>query len=176
MICAVFAVAAVETFVYELGEEAFRSEDKVHGEFFRGLGKLVRDMEESRFQLPVKLDWIARYLTGKRARGESGAFQDFEILVRLRNTIIHLKDSEETCWYEDGSIDVKGTPKIVDQLQSKGVIPPDYMPSWIVAISDRKVAEWSCETAIRLVEALLGMLPTSELKRFMEIPHAAFRR
>lgn len=177
MVCAVFAVAAVETFVYELGVGASDwLEDSEYTKLFRGLGALVRDMEESRFQLPTKLTWIARYLTGKVTDRGSGTFQEFETLVRLRNAIIHMKYSEETLMYEDGSIDFDGTPKVAFELESKGLIPRPYRPSWMGAICNRRIAVWSTETANNMISALLNMLPASQFKKIMKFSHPAFNR
>lgn len=168
MICTVFAVAAIETFVYELGEEALRAGDKSpDGGVLHGLGKLVDDMEESRFPLFQKVIWVVRYLTGKPADQGSRVFQDFDVLVRLRNAIIHLKDTEETRWYQDSSMENMGTPKVISQLESRGLILRPYRPSWIVAISTREIAEWSCRTARTLAETLMNILPTSSCKQMM---------
>ena len=166
MICTVFAVAAIETFIYELGEEALRTEDKSpHASVLQGLGKLVRDKE--RFPLFQKAIWIVRYLTGKRPDQSDGVFRDFDVLVRLRNTIIHLKDPEETLHYQDGQIENTGTPKVISQLESMGLIPRPYRPSWIVAISTLEIAEWSCRTARTLAETLMNILPASWCKQMM---------
>ena len=166
MICVVFAVAAVETFIYELGEEAFRL-----GEWkpdvdqnIVGLGELIRDLEEAKYQLVLKALWVERYLTGKRPDRGSALFQDFDLLVRLRNTIIHLKDTEEHLFYDDGSVQTKGTPKVVSQLASRKLIPSPYQPSWIVAVSTIKIAAWSCQTAAQMMMAIVHMLPHSDFR------------
>jgi hypothetical protein len=177
LVCPVFAVAAVETFLYELGEDADTWASRSDGSeqvFLHGLATLLRALEKSRFQVLHKTAWVARYLTGHPPDLGSRIFQDFDILVRLRNTVIHLKDSEETLHYEDGSMDVEGTPKVINQLQERGLVSRPYLPSWLVAISTQQVAEWSCNTATRMIVALIGMLPTSGFKQSTELAHAGF--
>ena len=68
MVCTIFAVAAVEAFVHELGDEALRlipRDRDTQRDLRLDLGTLVCDMGESGFQLFTKVVWIARYLTGK---------------------------------------------------------------------------------------------------------------
>jgi hypothetical protein len=162
MICTVFAVAAIETFVYELGEQAFiETEESPHRELLHGLGKLVRDMEESRFQLFAKVAWIVRYLTGKPPDLGNRIFQDFQVLVRLRNAIIHLKDTEEVHFYQDRPNEYIGTPRVISQLQDMQLIRRPYTGSWLVAISTPELAEWSCRTAHIMAVTLKDLLPDS---------------
>jgi hypothetical protein len=176
MICTVFAVAAIETFLYELGEQALSELEKSpEGQVLHGLGKLVRDMEGSKFQPYQKVIWIVRYLTGKPADQGTKVFQDFDVLVRLRNLIIHLKDTEEIWWYQDGSMKNVGTPKVISQLESMGLIPKPYRPSWVVAISTAEIAEWSCLTARAMVETLTNLLPDSICKHLTANSLTAFR-
>jgi hypothetical protein len=158
-VCPVFSAAAVESFLWELGLEAHSSaqRDPLNEDFLDGLSALIRDVE--RFPALSRVQWITRYLTGKSLLGER-IFQDFAVLIDLRNSLIHVKDGEEMIWYIDGSMDTTGTPeRLIVSLQQRGLVPDPYRPSWLSAVTTVEIARWACRTAAQTIMALTDMLP-----------------
>jgi hypothetical protein len=142
-----------------LGHEAQSSarRDTSNEDFLHGLSALIRDVE--RFPTRSKVQWVTRYITGKPQLGDR-TLQGFFVLIDLRNSLIHVKDEEETTWYIDGSSDTTGAPeRLIRDLQQRSLVPVPYRPSWLVAVTTVEIGRWACSTAAQTVVALTNMLP-----------------
>ncbi len=127
----------------------------------------MEDLESSRLPLRTKVTWTFRYLSGKQPDWGSTFFQHFGMLINLRNAVVHLKDEEESLYYDDGSMDTKGTPKVVLEMAAHGLIRSPYRPTWLAAVTNLKVAEWSCVTAAEMARTIIDALPASDFKEFV---------
>jgi hypothetical protein len=100
-------------------------------------------------------------------RGRS-PYQDFDLLVDLRNALIHLKPDK---------LGSEKTRKLLARLKSSNLIPdglvPNYDPSipeqrtvWVHYVSTATVAKWACNTAAAMIEGLWRNAPEEEIRQF----------
>lgn len=111
-------------------------------------------------RLTYKYEIVHILLTGKPIDKKQPPFQDFYMLNNLRNKIIHLKPIKGT--FKERKVTFE-TPKSIDYLKSKGIIPRDssVIESWLAKIGTSKVAKWACETAIKVTNTIYEAIPDS---------------
>jgi hypothetical protein len=173
LISVVFSVVALEAFLNEATELALdfsrrtpNSEPHVVSVF----AEFMEDAERSRASLESKLilgNWI---LAGKRVERGIPPYQDFSLLMSLRNDLVHFKPNE--------SVDTTATPerikRLFDRFGSKNILADNVEPklpqSWIVLIQTKAVAEWSCRTAANMVLDFVEKAPPeSGWRSFLDI-------
>jgi hypothetical protein len=148
----IMAVAAVEAFTNEvyLGSTARLILDG------SSLLELRQEWLEE-VDLREKMVLIARLVCGAQIRRGEPPFQDFAMLIRVRNAIVHYK-MEET------------TPAFVLDLNQRGIglstKPPKgfegrFMQPWVWEISTVEGIRWAHNTACRMVQKLIELMPTN---------------
>lgn len=103
-------------------------------------------------------------------RGKS-PYQDFNLLVDLRNMLTHLKPDK---------LGTEKTRKLLSRLKSSNLIPdslvPNYDPNspeqravWVHYVSTAKVAKWACNTAAAMIQEFWKNAPEKEIQQFFQI-------
>jgi hypothetical protein len=99
------------------------------------------------------------------ARGKQ-PYQDFDLLYRLRNAIVHL-NPDRAQYLDDGSR--LGRPhKVAASLESRGVLKRSgnaAEETWLGLISSPAVAKWAYDTVFHIAKAIHDALP----------PHSTFQ-
>ena len=96
-------------------------------------------------------------LSGEKLIKGKNPYQDFKLLVDVRNSIIHLRPLQRLVPDVGFS-----QPDPIPKLEKRGLtFKPkwwrDY--SWVDAISTVEMAEWSCETARNMIVDIHNRLP-----------------
>lgn len=155
----VFAVAYLEGFLNDLIEYPFESKPNS----FKNLRQIWPDLE--RLSLSSKFQLMRMALCGEPFDKGNQPFQDFSILIKLRNEIIHLKPKKES--FRIGNIGDYEPPKILTQLENKKALAPikkDFAVSWYLRIQTPTTAKWAYDTVVNLVESFIDGLPENEFK------------
>lgn len=165
----VFSVLAVEAFLNEVTELAAWSRYKdSEPESVIAFARFMSDSELARLPLLSRLihgNWI---LTGKNVDKGSAPFQDFSLLLGLRNDLVHFKPNEDI---EVEIIRVKPEEvhkKRLEKLRSKNVLatsiagnPLSGVSNWTFYVSTKAVADWGCAVASEVVLDFCGKVPPS---------------
>jgi hypothetical protein len=166
----VCAVAAVEAFVNEelIGHVArivLRDSP---------LWNLSNDSLE-KMELPTKLIVVPQVLFGRSFRRGAQPFQDFALLVKVRNDVIHFKMEMEPPSYLRPLVD-RGIA-LTAEASAAGA---DY--AWPHKLSCTEGIRWAHNTACRVVNGLADFVPPEHrdlvaagAHNFREIPEAEFR-
>jgi hypothetical protein len=165
----VFSALWVEAFANEL---LHRFETARHDELTEPLRRLrtmanAADLSARDARLDVKVQVIAASLTGSPFDRGRQPFQDFQLLLRLRNDLVHHRP--ETV--DEVEVEHEGAPLIIPRqlhervksLVSRGIIKtPDAKVFYsLVSLLERpQVAQWAFETAARMIRALADTLPS----------------
>ena len=154
----VFSVISLEAFLNEAREVAHDvrdnpSEPEVVAAFSRLMEDADRLSLESKFILS---NWL---LTGKRADTGSPPYQDFSLLVNLRNALVHFDPNEPWNTFEEAA--ALRQKKIITSLESKNILATKVwgLGSWTSSIETKAVAEWACNAASQMVLDFVGKLP-----------------
>jgi hypothetical protein len=162
VIAIVFSVVGAEAFINEAVEMASQSargeSDQKRITAFAELGKQI---EESRGSLELKYQVARWILTGEAFDTSAAPYQDFALLIDVRNALIHYKLVDKIYTNTDGVMRME-IPKFVKQLRSKNVLadlPPDAQTSWLARITSPDMARWSCLSAAAMVRGIVEIVP-----------------
>lgn len=143
----VIAVASVEAFL----NEAMLSPFSVFGFGLTPLDQFDKEVLE-RQDLLLKLQLLPQIAVGRTMPRDPQPFQDFQILVRLRNEIVHYKMFGPA-------------PAVIKDLEQRGIVLPkpenaegaDYL--WVQMISCTEGIRWANNTAYHVVHKLVEFVP-----------------
>ena len=78
-------------------------------------------------------------------------YQDFALLVRIRNALIHLKPDRII----NGQPEKSAQTKLLEELQRKGLTEV-HLPlrgTWTIYLHNPEVAKWACDTASQMIQS-----------------------
>jgi len=170
IVAVIFSVAAMETFINEIGTlTSMWSGDPTYFPHeppqIRILADLLEEIEAARGSIKSKFSLARMVLSGGIPyEKHRQPFQDFDLLVSLRNQLIHFKELNEMQWPEPN------VPRIVERLRAKNILAefPESIPQPILYFQTRAVARWACNTAAAIVQSILDVIPESQLKKNTE--------
>ena len=150
----VMSVIAAEAFINEF-PETIRWAQSSHGNplVTPAMAKCADVLEESvrlRDGITKKYQAAALALSGSRFNAGREPFQDFRLLVDIRNEIVHLKPA----WSEG----VHQGRKLTVVLEKRNLTAKSSLP-WINKLEDTRVATWACETVRAMILAVLAFTP-----------------
>jgi hypothetical protein len=162
LISIVFAAAAAEAFINEIGELAslLPEPDQVQN--------VARLLSEARGNTKLKFLLVKLALTGKPYDKGANPYQDFAILINLRNSLMHLKfDRIESVKINEVRVQ---HPRVINNLSSKNVLAQfeddkNVIASWLLRVSTPAVARWACNATAGIVKDVVESIPDSELRR-----------
>ncbi|HVS88590.1 MAG TPA: hypothetical protein VHF01_10275 [Candidatus Acidoferrum sp.] len=178
----VFAAASLEALINEVTDLAEIELQEGGGDkLLQAFVDAISEAEESRVSVGLKFIISSIVLTGRSyPRGEQ-PYQDFSLLMNLRNAIMHLRPTTlvRVAEHEVG-LDAKG---ILAQLQARGLITLpgiNMVTDLLNEASDSNVARWAVNAAAGMAQSFLSMFPEpfrsgvlidqSEVFRRVEVP------
>lgn len=166
----IFSAAALEAFINETAElasEATRSSIFLAPPEVKTFASLLEEAERSRASIQMKFMLAKIALTGQTYDTGSVPYQDFALLIDLRNALLHLRPIEKIEHGPQGGLTLKPAP-LLAQLRSKNILADygseDVIATWISTISTRAAARWACEVAAAMVQSIVDIVPDSYLK------------
>lgn len=166
VVAVVFSAAALEAFINEVGGIAegliqrFVTHDPDSVKQYAALWKEVERLQKS-----ISFEYLlaSTAFSGQPYDKGTGPYQDFELLIKLRNALVS---------FEPDHVELTpGPPKIIKTLRSKNILaepqPGENGNSWITLIMTRAVARWACNTSANLVRSVLEFVPESVLKKVL---------
>jgi hypothetical protein len=176
LVSIVFAAATCESFISELAEFAefvltaraptIPAEPAFVGTF----QAIFEELEASKGSLNAKYILAYNVLAGKLIDKSCNPYQDFALLVDLRNSVVHVKvdriqmDSTYTATMQH--------PSIIAKLRSKGILasapPSNTITGWLEIVSTPALARWCVRTAAAMIVFLIEAIRPSLFKQKME--------
>jgi hypothetical protein len=164
----ILSAAAAEGFINEVA--AFVSEMVGPGGFladtltaqWTAFASLLNELEEGHASPKVKY-LAASVLLGRPFDKGQNPFQDFALLMRLRDDHMHLKPKASL--RAKGQDFVMEPPPYIKGFQGRGLartFPADVSAPWISHIQTAEMAKWAVVTARSIIHAVLDMSPDSD--------------
>jgi len=171
LVAIVFSAATLESFMSQavfMAEEWSHLHPKIET-FAQFMGEL--EGREAASSLKTKYYLAHWIICGTPFERGKSPFQDFDLLIDLRNALIHLKPDKQTS---------EKTQKLLHCLKSKNLIPDRLFPNydanaperrsvWVRYISTDVVAKWACNTAAAMIEEFWKNAPEEEIRQFFSI-------
>jgi hypothetical protein len=169
VVAIVFCATALEAFINECGHLARAVPTSGEQNIVASFASVMRELEERRESIAIK--YHLGLLVFKGATWDEGSrpFQDFKLLIALRNELAHMKgDNWETriaAGHRDPERSPAQYPKFVRELQSRNVIPKSSKStSWLEQIASPAVAAWACRTASAMTQEFFASVPAGYFK------------
>ena len=171
LVSIVFSVVALEAFFNEATELALDSKKykpNLEPQSVSVFAEVMTDAEGSHATLESKFTLANWILAGKKLDRGTQPYQDFALLIRLRNDLVHFKAGD--------TFDQNATPEeihkdLVARFKSKNILAENIersFGSWIFLVQTKAVAEWSCKTAAQMVADFCSTVPHSGFQLFMQ--------
>ncbi|MGA8491451.1 MAG: hypothetical protein WB711_13580 [Terriglobales bacterium] len=156
----------------------------------RGLGQVLGAAEDSHASIESKYHLARLVVTGQVFDKGTQPFQDFALLVNLRNIVVHARPHDVIREQASSGIS-PAEDKIIRQLEQRGVIKSPSRPkgNWggekvtlitnlLDELSLQSVGQWACNSAAGIVNAVLDFLQTAcpPSARFSALADKMFRR
>jgi len=165
VIAVVFAAASIEALMNEVTEwvdfeipEEEDAGDRIIPEV-KAFSGVIKEAEQCRVPLGVKFLLASALLTGHSYEKGSEPFQDFAVLMRVRDAVMHLKPSVmmydgETSWMEAG--------KVLRELEQRKLVTrrePRVAADLLTQISNPAVARWAVGAAADMAQSFVRLFP-----------------
>jgi hypothetical protein len=166
LVSLVFAEASLEAFLNESIELACdRSHDTQEPQIVSSFAQLMSDFEASRMPLESRFQIAHWMLTGKPYDKGAQPYQDFALLMRVRNALVHFKPDPAIAVSRMGELaPAPSSNVLLDSLRSKNILADlqqGVQASWTLFVGTKAAAEWACNTAGQMVLDFLSKLPPS---------------
>ena len=142
------------------------------------LRSIIGDLKKQRSSTRVKLQIAHFVLTGKSIKRGEQPYQDFDLLVKLRDKLVH-SDVEEFEMVVRGKKEYEPHP-LVKPLIDREVVkaPPKTSPPQLrPALNKPEVAEWALGVALQTIKFLIDLFPeglTKDNLKFMSSKYLQF--
>ena len=173
LVSIVLAAISLEAFINEFGgTAAIHATLEGSPSWVTTLAEVLGEAENNRATITSKFQLAMLVVSGKPFNRSSAPFQDFDLLVRLRNEIVHLKPFETVQETQEGDL-VTREPSIFKRLAGTGALGthPLFEESisaghavsfnWVDHVSTKAMSRWACNTAAGIVKGLINALPTN---------------
>jgi hypothetical protein len=147
----VFSVIALESFMNEtvdFCESAAQSGER--SATVSLFAQVMKVLESRKASLEDKLSVAHSLLTGKPANFGTNPYQDFSLLIALRNELVHCKVTPPLRYSEDYH-PVREKLRNMLRLRKLLADTPEYAESWIFHVGTKAIAVWSCKTAANVL-------------------------
>lgn len=169
LVAILFSVLALEAFINESGDIAEMVPTLHRQKIVEGFSAVMSELEDRKESLLIKYHMALLVFSGSTWDEGSQPFQDFKLLVSLRNALAHTKADKWEAMVSDSKPDplrkLDQYPKLVQQLCQKRLIEePATSVSWLEVMATQKVANWACLTAESVTKAFLHAVPDGYYK------------
>jgi hypothetical protein len=162
IVAILLSVSSMEAFINELAEwVVLNREDPSVSADLLGFGEALREVENNRGSLELKYLIASQTLAGRMYDKGANPYQDFAILAKLRNDIVHLK-ARQIPDQKEGKPPETGLPKYILSLQQRGfarVLDEEVIGSWFDLIKTQEMAVWACQASLDMILSVLAMIP-----------------
>jgi hypothetical protein len=137
-------------------------------------GQLLVDLEKGHASIKAKYLTASVLLSGRLFDQGCNPFQDFSLLIKLRDEHMHLKP-KQGLRVQDGNL-LPSPPSYIPGLQGRGLVrkyPENTHVPWISYVQTAEMAQWAVETARNIITAVLDM--TLDTLDFKSDPFSIFK-
>jgi hypothetical protein len=168
----IFSAIAVEAFINGIPELAsnptqndrFTNEEIV-------LGSLLDELENQRASVKAKIGFMHFFFTKSPLDKGSLPFQDYSLLLDIRNAIMH-KKPERIDISSEANTEAITPHHIVKKLALRGLLEMpqgQHVLFWYNAIQDRAVAEWAYTSGCSMMDYVISLFPEGNFKRTLQM-------
>lgn len=145
----IFAAASLEAYLNELSEVCDAYGQAANDETLKTMASILKDAEESRLPTTTKCTLAKKFLTGCNYDRGANPYQDFSLLIDLRNILIHSRPRGRGI-SEPSNQD----QKILRNLVIRGLCEEPMNDNFLKNIATLKVAHFCCNAGSNMIQDL----------------------
>lgn len=161
LVAILFAAAAVEGFFNELLEIADQAVEAGAEPPVVTMSVLLHEAEDQKAQVSLKFQLIHVALRQKPLRRGGRLYQDFDLLFKLRNSLVHMRPDRAS--WDFATYERTAKPFVyTDRLVARGLVQRERVGAafdWVELVSTPDVAQWAYETALVVARYTCELLP-----------------
>ena len=137
-------------------------------------GQVMGDAEEAHVRLESKFTLAKWIMAGRNVNRGGQPYQDFALLMRLRNDLVHTKPNKLFIYGE--MTNERAHRELVTKFRAKNILANDaHTGSWTYLAQTKAVAEWSCRTAAHVVDDLCSGISDSSFQKVLDFVNKSFQ-
>ena len=145
----IFAASAIEAYLNELGEVSDTFGRASGDEILKTLSVVLKDAEDSRLPTTTKCMLAKKFMTGINYDRGANPYQNFALLIDLRNLLIHSKPRG------NGIADPSSQDqRILRNLVTRRLCDDPANENFLANIATLKVAHFCCNAAAMMIQDL----------------------
>lgn len=161
IVAIVFCAITLEGFINELVATA-RLPVQDQPEAVKSFAELGMEFDTLRASTEGKFHLARIVFTGQAWDRGAFPYQDFQLLIDLRDALVHHKPE---LW--EGRF---RPHRVLEKLRSKNITAiTEWEQPLSTMVSTRAAARWACNTAISMIQATLDVVPASHMKRTTQL-------
>lgn len=172
LVSIVFSVIALESFINEMTEHAHNMSPTQPVEVAL-FAQMMGDADEGHANLGFRVRLAQWILTGKIMGRGIQRYQDFALLIGLRNDLVHTRPNELFTYGVTTNEDVHD--KMLKRFRAKNILAGEDSASWTHLVQTRAVAEWSARTVAAVVKEICTGTSQSELQKTLTAVNDMFQ-
>jgi hypothetical protein len=173
LVAIVFSVVALEGFINEAAELATHPValgTDPNPPSVKRFAALIDEAERSGAGVALKFTLAKLAFTGETYDRGAMPYQDFSLLIDIRNALVHFRSRETFEVDDQGVLTFKPAP-LLNRLRAKNIIAacePGVAAPWLHTVATTAAARWACKTAATMVQSIITILPESPFKEQIE--------
>jgi hypothetical protein len=178
IIAIVFSAMALEAFINEAADIAafpVPSGNPAHPlsvVTFAGIEEELKGSKNSYSSIHTKFLVAKWVFAGESYNKGIFPYQDFHLLIALRNTLAHIEGLDITKTTLAGEV-IAEQPSILEKLLPKKILAAPTTPDlWLPRIATLETARWACNTATAMYRSLVEVIPDGELKTRLDFGYS----
>ncbi len=172
IIAVVFSALALEAFINEVGDLAAspRASGPNDPPSVSAMGTVLQEVEEGRGSVQLKYQMAKLILSGTVYDKSQQPYQDFRMLVSLRDALAHIKRLGLYEITDEGLNPLSKPPNVIGQLRSRKLLADvsglKQPVGWIEELESLVTARWACTTTAEMIWSVIETIPDSPFQGY----------
>jgi len=172
LVSIVFSMIALESFVNEMTEQAQNMSPTQPAEVST-FAQMMGDADDDHASIDFRVRLAHWIMTGRMMDRGSQPYQDFALLIWLRNDLVHTRPNKLFAYGKTTMEEVHG--RLLKRFKDKNILADEYIASWTHLVQTRAVAEWSARTVAAVVNEVCSGTSESEFQKTLTFINNAFQ-
>lgn len=172
LVSLMFSFNALEAFINETVTCCKMTRGGRFAEHERTYYSVMNDLQKNKASTQNKFEIGKLLLSGSSWKHNEHPYQDFKLLLKVRNELVHRKselfEEEWEIGQKNSGKTLNDHPRFFKELESKKLFDSTSLDcSWLDLIQNEKFASWCCDTALSMNQKFLNSIkdvPDSKLK------------
>jgi len=113
--------------------------------------QMMGDADDDHASIDFRVRLAHWIMTGRMMDRGSQPYQDFTLLISLRNDLVHTRPNKLFAYGKTTMEEAHG--RLLNKFRNKNILADDYIASWTHLVQTRAVAEWSARAVAALTSA-----------------------